>query len=63
MIGMAIIKLFVCIFYGGLELAIPLLAYKPSCINARVEGYEIPGDDCPKIFQLRIYFLRGILMS
>ena len=40
-------------------MAIPLLAYKPSCINARVEGYEIPGDDWPKIFSTENLLSQG----
>ncbi|MEM9264830.1 MAG: phycobilisome rod-core linker polypeptide [Cyanobacteria bacterium P01_F01_bin.13] len=31
-------------------MAIPLLQYSPVTQNARVEGYEIPGDDQPKIY-------------
>ncbi|MEO1590685.1 MAG: phycobilisome rod-core linker polypeptide [Cyanobacteria bacterium J06632_22] len=29
---------------------LPLLNYRPSSQNARVEGYEVPGDDQPKIY-------------
>ncbi|MEO0539592.1 MAG: phycobilisome rod-core linker polypeptide [Cyanobacteria bacterium P01_A01_bin.105] len=29
---------------------LPLLNYGPSSQNARVEGYEVPGDDQPKIY-------------
>jgi phycobilisome rod-core linker protein len=31
-------------------LAIPLLEYKPSCPNTRVEGYEVGGDEKPKTY-------------
>ena len=31
-------------------MSIPLLGYKPSSQNARVDGYDIGGDDQPKIF-------------
>jgi len=31
-------------------LSIPLLGYKPSSQNGRVDGYDIGGDDQPKIF-------------
>ncbi|MEM9136554.1 MAG: phycobilisome rod-core linker polypeptide [Cyanobacteria bacterium P01_F01_bin.42] len=31
-------------------MAIPLLAYSPSSQNQRVDGYEVAGDDQPKIF-------------
>ena len=31
-------------------MAIPLLNYSPVTQNSRVEGYEIPGDDQPKIY-------------
>lgn len=31
-------------------MAIPLLDYKPSCPNTRVEGYEVGGDEQPKIY-------------
>jgi phycobilisome rod-core linker protein len=31
-------------------LAIPLLEYKPSCPNTRVEGFEVGSDERPKIF-------------
>ncbi|MEM6251592.1 MAG: phycobilisome rod-core linker polypeptide [Cyanobacteria bacterium P01_D01_bin.156] len=31
-------------------MAIPLLNYSPVSQNSRVEGYEIPGDDQPKIY-------------
>ncbi|NEQ50097.1 MAG: phycobilisome rod-core linker polypeptide CpcG [Leptolyngbya sp. SIO3F4] len=31
-------------------MAIPLLKYSPVTQNSRVEGYEIPGDDQPKIY-------------
>ncbi|AFY77430.1 MAG: phycobilisome rod-core linker polypeptide [Hydrococcus sp. C42_A2020_068] len=31
-------------------MAIPLLDYKPTCPNTRVAGYEVPGDEQPKIF-------------
>jgi phycobilisome rod-core linker protein len=31
-------------------LAIPLLNYAPSCPNTRVEGYDVPGDDQPRIY-------------
>jgi phycobilisome rod-core linker protein len=30
--------------------AIPLLPYSPSSQNVRVAGYEVPGDDQPRIF-------------
>lgn len=32
------------------SVAIPLLTYSPSSQNARVAGYEIPGDEQPRIF-------------
>lgn len=31
-------------------MAIPLLDYKPSAPNTRVAGYEVPGDEQPKIY-------------
>lgn len=31
-------------------MAIPLLSYRPSSQNQRVTGFEVPGDDQPKIF-------------
>lgn len=31
-------------------MAIPLLEYIPSAPNQRVKGYEVPGDDQPKIY-------------
>ncbi len=31
-------------------MSIPLLGYKPSSQNSRVEGYDIGGDDQPKIY-------------
>ena len=31
-------------------MSIPLLGYKPSSQNARVDGYDIGGDDQPRIF-------------
>lgn len=31
-------------------MAIPLLDYKPKSQNVRVQGYEIPGDDQPRIY-------------
>ncbi|NDJ18190.1 phycobilisome rod-core linker polypeptide [Myxacorys almedinensis] len=31
---------------------IPLLEYKPSTQNQRVEGYEVPGEDTPYIYRL-----------
>ncbi|MGL5082866.1 MAG: phycobilisome rod-core linker polypeptide [Microcoleaceae cyanobacterium] len=31
-------------------MALPLLSYKPSSQNARVAGYEIPGDEQPRIY-------------
>ena len=31
-------------------MAIPLLAYAPSSQNQRVNGFEVPGDDQPKVF-------------
>jgi phycobilisome rod-core linker protein len=35
---------------GGFDLSIPLLGYKPNSQNARVDGYDIGGDDQPRIF-------------
>jgi phycobilisome rod-core linker protein len=35
---------------GGLDLSIPLLEYKPNSQNSRVAGYDIGGDDQPKIY-------------
>ena len=31
-------------------MAIPLLEYSPSSQNQRVEGYEVPGDEQPRIY-------------
>ncbi|QYO62148.1 phycobilisome rod-core linker polypeptide [Leptolyngbya sp. 7M] len=31
-------------------MAIPLLSYSPSSQNVRVTGYDVPGDDQPRIF-------------
>lgn len=31
-------------------MAIPLLSYKPSAPNTRVAGYEVPGDEQPKVY-------------
>nr|RNJ66760.1 MAG: phycobilisome rod-core linker polypeptide CpcG [Leptolyngbya sp. IPPAS B-1204] len=31
-------------------MAIPLLSYSPSSQNVRVSGYDVPGDDQPRIF-------------
>lgn len=31
-------------------MAIPLLNYAPNCQNGRVAGYEVPGDEKPKIY-------------
>lgn len=31
-------------------MAIPLLSYKPSTPNTRVPGYEIPGEEQPKVY-------------
>lgn len=31
-------------------MSIPLLGYAPKTINARIDGYEVGGDDQPKIF-------------
>lgn len=31
-------------------MAIPLLNYAPSCPNTRVEGYEVGGDEKPKVY-------------
>jgi phycobilisome rod-core linker protein len=39
-----------CTIGGGLSLSIPLLGYKPSSRNVRVAGYEIGGDEQPKIY-------------
>ena len=35
---------------GGFHLSIPLLGYKPSSQNVRVSGYDIGGDDQPKVY-------------
>lgn len=32
-------------------MAIPLLQYKPSSQNQRVEGYEVPNEDTPRIYR------------
>jgi len=33
-------------------MSIPLLDYKPSSQNQRVEGYEVPGEDTPWIYRI-----------
>jgi phycobilisome rod-core linker protein len=33
-------------------MALPLLEYKPSSQNQRVEGYEVPNDDTPTVYRL-----------
>ncbi|MBW4439981.1 MAG: phycobilisome rod-core linker polypeptide [Plectolyngbya sp. WJT66-NPBG17] len=33
-------------------MSIPLLEYKPSSQNQRVDGYEVPGEDTPYIYRL-----------
>lgn len=33
-------------------MSIPLLQYKPSSQNQRVDGYEVSGEDTPKIYRL-----------
>jgi phycobilisome rod-core linker protein len=43
-------NLIYCTIDGGLNLSIPLLGYKPSSRNVRVAGYEIGGDEQPKIY-------------
>ncbi|HEY9708162.1 MAG TPA: phycobilisome rod-core linker polypeptide, partial [Oculatellaceae cyanobacterium] len=32
-------------------MSIPLLEYKPSSQNQRVSGYEVPGEDTPRIYR------------
>jgi phycobilisome rod-core linker protein len=39
-------------------MALPLLAYAPSSQNQRVAGFEIPGEEAP-----RIYTTKNILNS
>jgi phycobilisome rod-core linker protein len=36
--------------WRNLDMSIPLLEYSPSSQNQRVEGYEVPGDEQPRIF-------------
>ena len=33
-------------------MSIPVLKYKPSSQNQRVEGYEVPGEDTPVMYRL-----------
>src|SRR5919199_2360217 len=33
-------------------MSIPLLEYKPSSQNQRVPGYEVPGEDTPRIYRI-----------
>ncbi|NEQ22607.1 MAG: phycobilisome rod-core linker polypeptide CpcG2, partial [Microcoleus sp. SIO2G3] len=33
-------------------MSIPLLEYKPSSQNQRVEGYEVPNEDTPRSYRL-----------
>ena len=33
-------------------MSIPLLQYKPSSQNQRVPGYEVPGEDTPRIYRI-----------
>jgi phycobilisome rod-core linker protein len=40
-------------------LAIPLLNYAPSCPNTRVAGYDVTGDEYPKIFTTENLLSRG----
>jgi phycobilisome rod-core linker protein len=42
--------LLIFLIFGDSQVAIPLLNYSPVTQNSRVEGYEIPGDDQPKIY-------------
>lgn len=42
-------------------MAIPLLNYAPVTRNARVKGYEIPGDDQPKIYSAENLLAAGEL--
>jgi phycobilisome rod-core linker protein len=32
------------------HMSLPLLEYKPSSQNTRVAGYEMPGDEQPRVF-------------
>ncbi len=33
-------------------MSLPLLDYKPSSQNQRVSGYEVPGEDTPRIYRI-----------
>ncbi|MBD2666821.1 phycobilisome rod-core linker polypeptide CpcG2 [Richelia sinica FACHB-800] len=40
-------------------MSIPLLDYKPSSQNQRVEGYEVPNEDTPRIYRIEDYAFAG----